>query len=247
MNYSHPLYRSFILLIGVLCTAQSWAGQTPTGFTEDVETRVVALTNDLRKQQALRAVQTESHLVDAARYFAGQIAATDKLEHDADGSTPAERVTKRGYRYCMVAENLAYEFNSTGFTPERLAENFVRGWSESPTHRANMLEPDFTQIGIGVAAGSQRGEYYVVQVFGRPWSETFKFRVTNRSADTIRYEFRKRTIALGPKQMRTHESCASGELKFNWSRQQQPTTVAPRDGDRFTVIDSGRAYQVLRE
>jgi uncharacterized protein YkwD len=247
MNYSHPLHRSFILLVALLCASASGAAPTPSGFTEDVETRVVALTNDLRKKQGLQPVQPESRLTDAARYFAAHIAKTDKLDHDADGSTPADRITKRGYRYCIVAENLSNEYSSGGFTPERLAENFIRGWNESPTHRANMLESEFTQIGLGIAPGNQPGEYYAVQIFGRPFTQTFKFRVTNRTVDTIRYEYRNRTVALNPTQMRTHESCLSGDLKFYWAGQQQPTTVKPKDGDRFAVVSSGRAYRLVVE
>src|ERR1700682_3276267 len=166
MNYSHPLHRSFILLLALLCVSAASAAPTPPAFTEDVETRVVTLTNDLRKQQGLQPVQPESRLTEAARYFAAYIAKTDKLDHDADGSTPADRVKKRGYGFCIIAENLSYEYAFAGFTPNRLSENFVRGWNESPTHRSNMLAPDVTQIGLGVAPGSKSGEYYAVQVFG---------------------------------------------------------------------------------
>jgi uncharacterized protein YkwD len=247
MNYSHPLHRSFILLLALLYASATGAAQTPAAFTEDVETRVVTLTNDLRKQQGLQPVQPESHLTDAARSFAAHIAKTDKLDHDADGSTPADRITKRGYRYCIIAENLSYESSSGGFTPDRLAENFIRGWNESPTHRANMLEPEFTQIGLGVAPGNQPGEYYAVQVFGRPYAQTFKFRVTNRTVETIRYEYRNRTVALTPNQMRAHESCLNGELKFYWAGQQQATTIRPKNGDQFAVVNSGRAYQLVVE
>ena len=248
MNYSHPLRRGFMLLMALIATSMGHAAQTQSSFTEDVEKRVMVLTNALRKEQGLQPLQSEPRLTDAARYFAGYVAKTDKLDHDADGSTPADRVKTRGYSYCIIAENLASEYNSAGFTPERLAGNFVEGWSKSPTHRANMLEPEVTQVGVGIAAGAQSGEYYAVQVFGRPMSQMVRFRVTNRSTQTIRYEYRKRTVALAPKQIRSHESCVAGELKFEWPRQQQPSAVRPKDGDRVTIVEAGPGtYKVIQE
>jgi len=248
MNYSHPLRCGFVLLIALMSVSMGYAAQTQSSFAEDVEKRVMMLTNALRKEQGLQPLQAEGRLTDAARYFAGYVAKTDKLEHDADGSTPAERAKTHGYSYCIIAENLASEYSSAGFTPERLATNFVDGWSKSPTHRANMLEPEITQIGVGIAAGPQSGEYYAVQVFGRPMSQMVRFRVTNRSAETIRYEYRKRTVALPPKQIRSHESCVAGELKFDWPRQQQPSAVRPKDGDRFTIVDAAKGtYRLIQE
>jgi uncharacterized protein YkwD len=165
--------RALTWLSAVVSLCASCAGalaQTPM-TTSAVEERVLALTNEFRAQNALQPLQTEARLDDTARHFAAYVANSGNLEHDADGATPAERVKKRGYNYCIVAENLAFEYSSSGFTPDRLARNFIEGWSASPTHRANMLEPAVTQIGIGVAPSKKSGEYYAVQVFGRPMSQ----------------------------------------------------------------------------
>jgi uncharacterized protein YkwD len=237
-----------MLLMALVAASISHAAQTQSSFTEDAERRVMTLTNAVRKENGLQPLQTDGRLTEAARYFAGYVAKTDKLEHDADGSAPADRAKMHGYSYCIIAENLASEYSSAGFTPERLAGNFVEGWSKSPTHRANMLEPEVTQIGVGIAAGTQSGEYYAVQMFGRPMSQMVRFRVTNRSTQTIRYEYRKRTVALAPKQIRSHESCVAGELKFEWPRQQQPSAVRPKDGDRVTIVEAGPGtYKVIQE
>ena len=125
------------------------------------------LVNELRAERGLKPLEREARLDAAADYFAGYLAATDKLDHLADGNTPATRVRQRGYGYCAIAENIAYEYDSRGYTPERLARNFVDGWRNSPTHRANMLNPALTETGIGIARNA-KNEYYAVQVFGRP-------------------------------------------------------------------------------
>jgi uncharacterized protein YkwD len=227
------------LLLLALATFSHAAEKTtePPAFAATAEQRVLALTNAFRAEAKLPAVEPEPRLAETARSFATYLASTGKLEHDADGTTPPERVKKRGYAYCIVAENLASEFNSAGFTPEALAQNIVQGWRESPTHRDNMLQPDVTQVGIGVARSPKDGEYFAVEVFARPMSQMVKFRVANRADATVRYEYRKRMVALAPKQARTHESCVAGELRLDTGGQN--LTVRPKDGGRYSVVSSG--------
>jgi uncharacterized protein YkwD len=243
-DYSHAAsWLTAALLLFASCA--SHAAQAPL-TTQAVEERVLALTNELRAQNALPPLQAESRLDDTARSFAGYLASTGKLEHDADGATPAERVKKRGYDYCIVAENLAYEYSSGGYTADGLARNFLEGWSQSPTHRANMLEPEITQVGIGVARSAKGGEYYAVQVFGRPMTQMVKFRVTNRTSATVRYDYRKRTIALAPKQARNHESCVAGELHVDTAA--QDAVARPKDGGRYAIVEVAQGvYRVTEE
>ena len=248
MNYRHPCTCSLFALLTLLACTAADAAQPVASFTRDVETRVVALTNDFRSKNGLQPVQPEARLTEAAQAFAAYIAKTDQLEHDADGSEPTDRAKKRGYNYCIIAENLASEYSSAGFTPERLAPNFVRGWSESASHRANMLEPEVTQIGVGIAAGPNSGEYYAVQMFGRPLSQMIKFRIANRTNTTIRYQYRKRSVTLAPREMRNHESCLSGEVRFELRGPQQAAAVRPKDGDRYSVVEAaGGVFSVKQE
>jgi uncharacterized protein YkwD len=50
-----------------------------------------------------------------------------------------------------------------------LANRMVEWWKNSDGHRANMLNPQFTEIGVG-AARSKSGKYYYCQVFANPKS-----------------------------------------------------------------------------
>jgi uncharacterized protein YkwD len=234
-----------LLLLQLLLFALPFARAQQPSFNAEAEERVLALTNEFRAQNKLQPLQAESRLADAARYFAGYLASTGKLEHDADGTTPVDRVKKRGYVHCIVAENLGMEYSSGGFTPERLSRNFVEGWKQSPTHRANMLEPEITQIGVGVARAAN-GEYYGVQVFARPLAQMVKFRVANRTNATVRYEYRGRKVTLGPNNARNHESCVPGELNLDSSGQQ--VTLRPKDGGRYAVVESARGvYRIAEE
>ncbi len=248
--YSELRRRAFTLLIALALFAGNSAAQErpaagQAGFAEQVEQRVITLTNEFRTQRGLAPVQAEARLTETARYFAGYLANADKLDHDADGATPAERVKKRGYNYCVVAENLAAEYSSAGFTTDALSLNLVNGWRESPTHRENMLQPDVTQIGVGLARSAKDGEYFAVQVFARPISQILKFRVTNRSNAAVRYDYRKRSVTLAAKQTRTHESCVNGDLKLDAAG--QDITVRPKDGGRYVIVEAGKGAYRLQE
>lgn len=165
-HYSRAIARFSAVLAFVLGPASA-AAQSEPSFARQVEVRVLVLVNDMRVEHGLKPLEPEPRLDDTATYFAGYVAATGALDHGADGSTPAMRVKQRGYAYCAVAENIAYEYSSRGFTPDALARNFVQGWRDSPTHRANILRATLTETGVGVAGGGAN-EYYAVQLFSRP-------------------------------------------------------------------------------
>jgi uncharacterized protein YkwD len=240
-DYSQALRTFAAALLAVL---SMHAGAQSQEFAADVEERVIALTNDSRSKNGAAPLQSEPRLTDVARDFARYLASAGKLEHDADGTTPAERVKKRGYSFCMVAENLAMEYNSAGFTPERLSRNYLEGWLASQTHRGNILQPDITQIGVGVVR-SKAGEYYAVQVFARPLAQMTRFRVVNRVNGTVRYDYRNRGVTLGPKQGRNHESCVAGTLKLDSSGKE--VTIQPKDGGRYAITESARGVYRIGE
>ena len=93
-NYSRAGWRWFTLLSALLCALDAEAGQAAVPLASDAEARVAALTNDLRSKQGLPPVEIEPRLTAAARAFAAYVARTDKLDHDADGSTPSARAEK---------------------------------------------------------------------------------------------------------------------------------------------------------
>lgn len=243
-----------LLLLAILATLNAHAAEKkdtralPTAtLIEQAEQRVIALTNDLRVKNALTPLNAEARLTETARAYAAHLANTGKLDHEADGATPAERVKKRGYSYCMVAENLASEYNSAGLTADELARNVVQGWSESPTHSANMLQPDLTQIGVGVARSPIDGEYFAVQVFGRPLAQMIQFSVINRSNSAVRYEYRNQSLTLAPKQTRSHQSCVISGLKLS-NKHRDSVNVRPQDGGRYVIEENAEgAHRVTEE
>ena len=139
------------------------------------------------KKGGARATASTRELSRAARYFADFMARTDKYGHTADGKQPSDRAKEYGYNFCIIAENIAWEFKTYGFTTEGLAERLFRGWKNSPEHRANMLDPDVYDIGVAVAHSEKTGRYYGAQEFGRPPSKAISFQVANRTSGSVHY------------------------------------------------------------
>ena len=200
---------------------------------DQVSGRTVELANEARQAAKRAPLRPEARLADTARYYALYMARADTLGHEADGATPAERAKKHGYDWCVVLENVAFEFNSAGFETERLAREFVEGWLRSPGHRANLLDPDVSETGVAVARSAKSGRYYAVQMLARPRSQAIRFQVANRGRANVQYRIGERAFSLAPLQIRTHEECRAGEIATDKG------TLVPANGDRLTVSPSG--------
>src|SRR5699024_10769116 len=107
--------------------------------------------NRFRQAHGRQPVSKNNPLTEAVEYFAHYMARTNKYGHTADGQQPSERARNHGYNYCIIAENIAYQYSSAGFTSKQLAENFVKGWEQSPEHRKNMLTPAVIDLGVAIA------------------------------------------------------------------------------------------------
>ncbi|BAU87675.1 allergen V5/tpx-1 family protein [Streptomyces laurentii] len=84
------------------------------------------------------------------------MAARDFFDHtNPDGDGPGERVTATGYQWSTYGENIA--------KGQATAAEVMEGWMNSPGHRANILNCDFREIGIGLHTS---GGPYWTQVFG---------------------------------------------------------------------------------
>jgi len=154
-------------------------------------------------------------------------------------------VKKRGYDYCIVSENIGYQYSSAGFTTEELATRLVQGWRDSVGHRRNLLDPNVTETGVAVARSEQTGHYYAVQLFARPKSLATAFRISNESDATLEYETGGRGYTLPPRFARSHELCRDIELILQWPDRPERTRLRPGNGDRY-VITRTDSQLVLR-
>jgi uncharacterized protein YkwD len=197
---------------------------------------VVSGTNALRREHGLDRVEIEGRLAETARDFAAFLARTDRFDHTADGRHPEDRARAHGYDYCLVAENIGYEYRSGGFATAELAHALVEGWQRSPAHRKNMLDRDATEIGVALSRSPRTGRYYGVQVFGRPRSASVEFSVENRARRAVAYRLADRAFTLEPRVIRTHRECGTAELAIE-AAHEGPGKIPVKNRDRFVVVD----------
>lgn len=180
-----------------------------------VETIVVEMTNTFRRENKLGQVKINPKLSAAARKYAALLAKLNEFSHTAGGTNAGDRIKASGYDFCSYGENLAMAADSRGFASRPLASSAVTGWINSPGHRANMLEPNVTEIGVGMALVPYKYPKYVtVQLFGQPRSNAIEFQISNTLKDKVTYSFGGKTQAIEPSYAITHTTCAAGEINF---------------------------------
>jgi uncharacterized protein YkwD/stress response protein SCP2 len=136
-----------------------WARPFSRGGLRQTAGEVVALTNAERAADGLPPLAVDTLLTDAAQAHSDDMVARAFYSHTSpDGRQPWDRAAAAGSERRTIGENIA--------CGQRSPTEVVRGWMNSPGHRANILKPDFTHIGIGLAGGGTAGTYWT-QLFGR--------------------------------------------------------------------------------
>ena len=127
-----------------------------------LEQRCLDEVNRLRLAHGLSSLDFDEDLLEVARAYSRRMAEEKFFSHeDPEGRTVRQRVNEAGIKWRMVGENLAF---SNGYINPVAAS--LRGWMESPTHKRNMLDPDFRQTAIG-AWISSNGTVYFTEIFLR--------------------------------------------------------------------------------
>lgn len=214
---------------------------------------IIRATNELRVQQHLAPLKTNAMLTRAAEYFAAFMARTNTFSHEADGNRPADRVSLFGYEYCIVAENIAYRFNSRGFTTEELSRSMFESWKTSPPHLKNMLDPDLAEVGVAIGHDPRSGRYYAVQDFGRPESAMIHFQVTNHTGDTLYYtvtaigreQAPAKRFDLEPRMTMNHSRCRPAKLDWGWT--ESDDNVKVKHGRAYVITKKRSGYQVAEQ
>jgi uncharacterized protein YkwD len=139
------------------CTAGSDWGSP----RQDLAATVVNLVNAYRAGLGLRKLNVSPTLTNAALWKARHMAKYNYFSHEDPAPpvarSPFARMQACGYPPTAEGENIAYGYP----TPDSV----MKGWIASPGHRANLQQPAWTAIGVGVAADS-RGILFWVQDFG---------------------------------------------------------------------------------
>ncbi len=132
---------------------------------------LVELANDDRQAQALAELSVNPKLVAAAQAKADDMAAKGYFAHETpEGHDSWHWFRLTDYEYAYAGENLAVNFSES--------TDVEKAWMASPTHRANILNDRYTEIGIATAKGTYKGReaIFAVQMFGRPSAAELKAR-----------------------------------------------------------------------
>lgn len=151
---------------GIYLAATSLRGPSE-GLSASVRAAsVFALSNGERKAQGLAPLTQNPLLARAAQLKAEHMAREGYYAHvSPDGKTPMYWLDQVGYKYEYIAENLTANI--------REDDRVVSAWMGSASHRRSLLDPKFTEMGIGVAQGTYKGRddaLFVVQMLAKPRS-----------------------------------------------------------------------------
>ncbi len=141
--------------------------------------QVVTLTNQERAKLGYQPVKMNAQLNQAAVAKAQDMFNKQYWAHTSpDGKDPWFFIGQANYRYLLAGENLARDFATT---PE-----MVSAWMASPTHRANIMNAKYQEIGVAVVNGVLEGfeTTLVVQMFGTPRVKAATVETANTQVQT---------------------------------------------------------------
>ena len=115
----------------------------------DLEAQMLALVNEERRAAGLKALAPDPEMTEVARKHSADMFARGYFAHQTpEGLSPFDRMTESGVQYRTAGENLA-------LAPTLHVAH--TGLMNSPGHRANILQPAFGRLGIGILDGGRRG------------------------------------------------------------------------------------------
>jgi uncharacterized protein YkwD len=190
-NCKHAAVLAALMLAAIPApaAASSCAGANiPASVTQDPATRatLTCLINAQRAAHGLRPLATSGRLAAAAAAYSNRMVAERFFAHvDPHGGTITSRAKASGYTngayLWALGENLAW-----GVGSRALPSSIVAVWMASPGHRANLLEPTWREIGVGVAKGiplgGTAGATYAAEFGQRSGSTARRSASTHRKA-----------------------------------------------------------------
>jgi len=139
---------------------------TPAANDETAQSQealIVASVNAARALEGMGALRVNASLTTTAQLHSDDQADHDTMTHTgSDGSDPGDRVTRQGYTFARLGENVLMRWDMS-------ADGAFDQWWNSPPHHENMMTPDFIEIGVAFTL-SDEGAYYYTMVLGSPQS-----------------------------------------------------------------------------
>ena len=217
----------FCLTIGGFYFIRTTAPQI-LGTAQYTAEQIIELTNVKRAEEGLSALRQNSLLSSAAVAKSVDMHSNNYWAHySPQGKTPWNFISSVGYKYIYAGENLARDFND----PQAV----VNAWMASPTHRSNVLDKNFKEIGVSVSNGSLTGTegVLVVQMFGSAVSQVTSQPAGSQEAGEPLAQVPAEAEAQGES---TSESLQQESLQATVNAQESVTTSI--DSQSATVLAS---------
>ena len=162
------------------------------GYSSEITVqKVLDQTNNERIKLGLEPLVYSSVLSESAKEKAQDMFANNYWAHNSpQGKTPWTFFDTVGYKYSTAGENLAKDFYNT--------DSLVSAWMNSPTHKANIVNSKYKEIGIAVVNGTL-GDIkttLIVQHFGTPLVATTQEIISPKSNDIVVPEVLSQTNVL---------------------------------------------------
>lgn len=163
------------------------------GITANISNEdLLRLTNEKRAEKGLKPLKLNTELSKAAGKKADYMFAKNFWAHiGPDGTTPWYFIRNAGYEYLYAGENLARGYTS--------APEVVDAWMASPTHRENIMSPNYQDIGFAVESGNLTGSetVLVVEMFGTSAADTKEIASADASGSAVaQAETRESPLAI---------------------------------------------------
>jgi hypothetical protein len=164
MNKSVGFILNFLLIFGfgfsIPASIVSASGNLMASISQN---ELTTLTNNERLNRGLPVLKQNNLLQKAAELKANDMKKYGYFSHvSPDGKLPWDWVEQAGYKFETTGENLMADIF--------VSSEATRAWMESPSHRENILNREYTHVGTAVAQGMLEGKetVFAVQVFGSP-------------------------------------------------------------------------------
>jgi hypothetical protein len=153
--------------------------------TTEMERQIFRWTNEERAKANVPALKWNDRLAIAARLHSDEMAKQGQISHQMPGEPSfTQRISDRGAGFSAAAENV-------GFADD--AETLQSGWMHSPGHRANILNPLYDEIGIGIVRRGDR--LYATEDFSKGVQNLSSEEFENTVAGTVAKLRRQRGLA----------------------------------------------------
>ncbi len=224
-----------VTILGVtLCLVSTGYAQRPRRDPIDIPL-LIELHNQQRAEAKLPPLSADPLLEVAAKAHAKDMGDHATMTHiGSDGSKPAERIERAGYKYMKAGENVA--------AGQKSSREVVKAWMNSPHHKENILG-DYTQIGAACYVTDDGDPYWCV-TFGKPWPKVDLAKDPAAFIDVLNKEREK--AKLGP--LKLNDKLTTAASRHARAMAKAGKLLGTDDEDKTPIqraMDDGYAYSAM--